>query len=193
MDDLEQQLARTYVRRVDLVTASANVQILLESSQRLFDKLQALPGRGDPQIDFAAINLPGLRAISPRSTDWRFRTPSQQPVYIEDLVVRNQEGLTPAELQTLIHNSSPGPREIEHHFEQVFRERQEMMVADLLGETVEDAEKLIRLLNYCGLSDKFEFVIFVPEQLGFYTPLPMVENDFLRVSNVTIKRRSSIR
>ncbi len=194
MDDLEQQLARTFVRRVDLITASANVQILLESSQALFDKLQALPGRGDPQIDFITINLPGLRAISPHSADWRSRTPSQQSVYYnEDLVILNQENLSPAELQAFIHTSSPGPREIEHYFEQVFNDRQKMMVADLLGETAEDAEKLIRLLNYCGLSDKFEFVIFVPEQLDFYTPLPMVENDFLRVSNAIIKRRLSIK
>ncbi len=188
MDSLEQQLARTYTRRVDLVTASANVQLLLESSKALFDRLQTLPGRGNPKIDFETINLPGLKAISPHSANWRSRTPSQKPIYIEDLVILNQEELSSEELQVLIHTSSLGPHEVEAHFDQIFDGKQEMMVSDLLGETIEDAQKLIRLLNYCGLGE-FGFGIFALEQQGFHTPLPMVENDYLRVSNVIIRRR----
>ncbi len=186
MDNVHRQLLEAYSRQVNIALSSSAASAVIEAVQRL---LAALPlsKRGDVQVP--GLAWARLRAMPHAASSLRYQTRREQ----EPDFVASAESQTPVE--EIDSTFRPGPQRVEAHFRQVFGDLNEMTVAALLGDRPETAEWVSRLLDYAGLDD-FEFQVVVPDggavQKAVFVPLPDVETPYRIISNVTIRRRTSL-
>ncbi len=65
-----------------------------------------------------------------------------------------------------------------------------MSVNELLGETIESAMYLVRLIDCCSMND-FAFEIVWPAvEDEFFETLPFCQNDYRWITDVSIRRRA---
>ena len=201
LGDLDQrvsQFSNTLVRRVQVALSSRISEEVLQSCDSIFEFLRALPnqrGRGDVYFEKGLNIVPRVQMIHPGMLILR----SIQINEREKLEDKIENGMKidleySAELLKMIKDSANGglgPRAVEMHFNDIFGDAQEIIASDLIGTSLEDAHWLVRLLDYIGLAGGFGFDITWPPQDDWIESIAYIQNEHLRVRNISIHKKNS--
>ena len=198
LDKRVSQFSNTLVRRVQVALSSRIAEEVLRSCDEVFESLRSLPsqrGRGDLYFENGINILPKVQMIHPRMIVLRSVQENEREKSVDKIESMMKIDLElSAELLKMIEDSATGelgPRAVEAIFVELFGDDEEKNVSDLIGSTLDEAHRLVRLLDYIGLVGGLGFEIVWPEQGDWLEPFDYFENEFLKVRNVRIRKKFS--
>ena len=198
LDQRVSQFSNTLVRRVQVALSSRISEEVLQSCDEVFYFLRTLPtqrGRGDLYFENGINIVPRTQMIHPRMVVLRSIKVNEREKSVDKIEggIKIDVELS-ADLLKMIEDSANGglgPRAVESHFDDLFGNVEEMNASELIGSSLEDAHWFVRLLDYIGLAGGFGYEIVWPDQGDWLEPFDYIQNEFLRVRNVRIRRKYS--
>jgi len=189
MDRLYTEITRIYGRRQQMALTSSVAGTVFAATNKVMQGLHEMkqPRRGNTDIE-RGLGIFHLQSVAPQTVVWEYRMIRTQSTAGYEIVLDESE--PPSPTRRASPERYPGPKEIETFYAQVFGEREELSVAELLGHSYADAYRLSRLIDYCGLASGFGFEIVALDETETES---LVENEFKALSPITIRRRKQKR
>lgn len=200
LDQLDRRatdFTKIYTGRIHTALSSQIAEHILRKGDDLFAALRQLPkarGGGDVMLEkgitlshrFGKVTQSAV-IIKKSNADAAAADAEDEPDHPTKIILTAE---TAATLRRATQDFV-GPRKVEKHFLKIFGKRESMTAEELIDKSLESGRMFIRLVDCCGLREKFCFEIDWPEQGEEFIPIPTINNLYIEVSNITIRKKNN--